>query len=174
MEGRAKNKIKFSILIFIILFVLTISFIIYPLFKNIVFQSEELVSQKERIVVLESTVSNLEKFQNIYQNLDEILIKIDNLLIDSEVPVEFISFLEETSAECSVISEISPGTIQKIENDFWPAINFKLDIIASSSNFLKFMEKLENSPYLVSIQKLTMSRAGEGVKTNLLIKVYSK
>jgi len=174
MERKSINKIHFLISFFIILFILLVVFIVYPLFKDIKATSQELLSQKEKLILLEATVSNLEEFRILHQDLDEILDKIDGLLINQEVPVEFIGFLEKTSGECSVDSKISLGGAGKSEKYFWTPVNFQITIKGSSSNFLKFLEKLENSPYLINVQKLTLNRNDENIRANLSISVYTK
>ncbi len=174
MERKSINKIHFLIFFFIILFILLVVFIVYPLFKNIKATSQELLSQKEKLILLEATVSNLEEFRILHQDLDEILDKIDGLLINQEVPVEFIGFLEKTSGECSVDSGISLGGAGKSEKSFWTPVNFQITVKGSSSNFLKFLEKLENSPYLINVQKLTLNRNDENIGASLSISVYAK
>jgi len=174
MERKFISKIQFLILILVVLFILLAVFVIYPIFKDIKAKSQELVSQKEKLVILESTVMNLEKFRVLYQDLDKILDKIDSLFINSELPVDFISFLERTSGECSIESEISLGGVGKSEKSLWTPVNFQITVKGSSSNFLKFLEKLENSPYLIDIQKLTVNRSNEEIRANLSISVYAK
>jgi len=174
MERKFISKIQFLILILVVLFILLAVFVIYPLFKDIKAKSQELVSQKEKLVILESTVMNLEKFRVLYQDLDETLDKIDSLFINSELPVDFISFLERTSEECSMDSEISLGSVGKAEKSFWTSVSFQITVRGSSSNFLKFLEKLENSPYLIDIQKLTLNQINEKIGANLSISVYAK
>lgn len=113
---------------------------------------------------LEAEISSLEKFKILYKNIEEALKTIDKLFVGSEVPVDFITFLENTSQSSSVKTEISPSSVRKIEKDPWPSLIFQLSSSGSFNNFLKFLKKLENSPYLVETQNLNIARIG-GEKT---------
>lgn len=174
MERKFISKIQLLLLILAVSFVLLTVFVIYPLFNNIKSQSRELVYQKEKLVHLESTVMNLEKFRVLYQDLDEILYKIDSLLINPEVPVELIGFLEKTSEECSIDSEILLGSVGNPEKYSWTPVSLQITVRGSSSDVLKFLEKLENSPYLINIRKLTLNRTDKKIGANLSISVYAK
>lgn len=176
-----QNKIYLSIVIFILLVILIIVFIIYPLFGEIKKNSKELISQKEKLVSLEIKIDNLEKFKNLYQKYKPNLEKIDNLFIDSEVPVGFIGFMEKTAKESQMEIKISPTSSRKTEKDPWSFIVFQINSNSSPFNFLKFLEKLETSPYLINIQNLNITKLSksevlsvEEIKTAFSIKVYTK
>jgi len=175
------KKINLSIIIFVVLISLLISFVIYPSLKEIKKNSKELIYQKENLSNLESKIANLEKFKVLYKSLEEILDKIDNLFIDPEVPMDFISFLEENSKDCQLTTEISFLPAKRTETDPWPFLLFKITSIGSFSNFLKFLEKLENSKYLIEIQNLSINQTKKSetsskadIQANLSIKVYSR
>lgn len=175
------KKINLSIIIFVVLIFLVISFVIYPSFKEIKKSSKDLIYQKENLSNLEAKIVNLEKFRILYKNLEEILDKIDNLFINPEVPVDFISFLEKNSKDCQLATEISFSPVKKIKTDPWPSLSFKITSTGSFSNFLKFLEKLENSQYLIEIQNLSINQTKKSeipskvdIQANLSIKVYSK
>lgn len=175
------NKIILSIITFIILVVLIIVFIIYPLFGEIKKNSNELISQKESLATLEVKIANLEKFKILYKDLEKILEKINNLFIDPEVPVGFIGFLEKNAEDCQLTIKISLTSAKKTEKDPWPSLTFKITPTGPFPNFLKFLAKIENSPYLIEIQNLNVSRLGKGetsplvnIQANLSIKVYTQ
>ena len=183
-----KTKINLSIVILIILSISFIVFLIYPLFSEIKNISQELISQKQDLISFQAKTEDLEKFQILYQEIKPNLEKINTLFIDSELPVDFISFLEKTSRDCQVLIKISPALPTKIKEDPWPSLTFQITSISSFPNFLKFLEKLESSVYLTEIQNLNISRLTEteikskefeklslgDVKTTLSLKVYTK
>ena len=183
-----KNKINLSLAIFIMLNIILIYFVIYPLFKEIKINSEDLISKKQSSATLERKVENLKQFQTLWFEIQPNLEKIDKLFIDPEVPVEFISFLEETASDCGLLVEIFPAPTLKTTGDPWPSIFFQISSTASFSKFFKFLEKLETSPYLIEIQNLNVRRLtekdleqkafekfslGDTINT-LLMKVYTK
>lgn len=183
-----KNKINLSLPVFIILSVILILFIIYPLFKEIKINSEDLISKKQSLTLLERKIENLKQYQTLWGQIEPNLEKINTLFIDPEVPVEFISFLETIARDCDLSVEIFPTLSRETAQDSWPSLFFQISSTTSFSKFLKFLEKLETSPYLIKIQNLNTrrltkteleSKAFEGfslgdTKNTLLIKVYAK
>ena len=183
-----KNKINLSLIIFSILSINLIVFLIYPLFKEIKNNSEDLISKKQNLLSLEAKIENLEKFQSLWQEIEPNFKKIDQLFIDPEVPVEFISFLETTARDCEVPIEISSALPSKIEEDPWPSLFFQISSTTSFSKFLRFLAKIETSPYLIEIQNLNTRRLTEkelklkgfekfslsDIKTTFSIKIYTK
>ena len=183
-----KNKINGCLIIFTLLGVCLIVFLIHPLFSGIKKSSQDLLSQRQTLVSFEAKVESLERFKTLYLEIKPDLEKISTLLVNLEVPVEFISFLEETSQDCQVLMEISPTSAARTKKDPWPSLAFQINSMSSFPKFLKFLEKLETSPYLIKIQNLNINKLGEtglpvetqwlismgDVRANLLIKVFSK
>ncbi len=174
------KKINLSIGIFIIFIIFFIVFLIYPFSRDIKNNSEELIFQKENLDNLQFKIENLENFKNSYKEFKPNLEKIEDLFVDSKMPVDFINFLEKNAADCQAIIKISPASSRKIEKDFWPSIAFQINIISSFPNFLKFLQKLETGPYLAEVQNLNVNRlSGENypvgdVNVNLFFKVFIK
>ena len=183
-----KNKINLSLVVFGVLIVSLIVFVIYPLFKEIKNNSEDLISKKQKLLSLEAKIENLGEFQSLWSEIEPNLKKIDQLFIDPGVPVEFISFLETAARDCDFPIVISPALPSKIEKDPWPSLSFQISSITSFSKFLRFLVKIETSPYLIEIQNLNARRLTEkelklkefeklslgDIKTTLSIKVYTK
>lgn len=169
------KKIYLASFLFFLLVILLIVFLIYPLFKEIKKNSEELILEKNKIIFLAKERENLKKMGEIFKTYKSDLEKIENLFIDPEVPIEFISFLEKISRDSGALIKISPTPLKKFEKDPWPSIIFLIDLKSSFPNFLKFLEKLESSIYLVEIQNLNISRLTEGdIKANFSIKVFTQ
>jgi len=179
-----KIKINLSIIILIVLAILFSIFLISPTFLEIKKSSRNLLFQKEKIISLEAKAENLNKFRTYYQEIKPNLEKIDKLFTDPEAPVDFIGFLEKTSKDCQITIDISPALPMKMEQDLWPSLIFQITSTSSFPNFLKFLEKLESSNYLIEIQNLNIRRLDKtelkdkfslgDVKANLSIKVYTK
>ena len=163
-----------------------ISLTIYPLFIGIKRGSEELISQKKELASLEVKMENLRKLEILYPEISPDLEKIDNLFINFEMPIEFISFLEQLSRETVNQIEIFPLVQPKTPEDFWQPLSFQINLKSSFPNFLMFLEKLENSPYLIEITNLDIKRLTEKepeqlkeispgfVMINLALKVFTK
>jgi len=155
------NKIKIAVVVFLVLSIIFVVFSIWPLFREIKKSSADILSQKAALVILETKTKNLEEFKSYFQEIKPNLEKIDALFIDPEVPVDFIRFLEKTSRESQADLKISPAFPTQITKEPWPSLLFQLTTTSSFPNFLKFLEKLESSVYLIEIRSLDISRLTE-------------
>jgi len=183
-----RRKIYLTLGICGILSILLIFLVIWPLFKEIKTNSEEFILKKGQIVSLEAEIENLEKTQKQYQSYQLNLEQINSLFVNSEVPVSFIRFLEKLAFDSGLSIKISLSSALKTEKEPWPSLYFQLSTTGPFSNFSKFLEKLENSPYLIEVQNLTIKGLTEGelqkkelksfssgdVSANLLISVFTQ
>lgn len=183
-----KKKIISSLIIFSLIFLFFIFFLIFPSFKEIKNLSRELISKKEEILFLEEKIKKLEEFQKNYKKIKPDLEKIDSLFVEEKMPLEFIDFLKRISKDCQIPIEISTISITKTKEDPWIPIGFQINSFGSFPNFLKFLDKLEASQYLIKIENLNISKLTEteikskefegaslgDVKILLSIKVYGK
>ncbi len=153
-----------------------IALAICPLFSEIQRESHALVFQKTELAELEQKIQNLNEFQKSRQSHQDNLDKIEELLISSSEPVNFIEFLEEEARKSELGIEILPFVPEKGGKP-WSSMNFKLTLVGSFDNFLEFLEKLESAPYLIEILSLNAFKRGEegpGTEIMVLIKVYAK
>lgn len=176
-----KTKIYLTLLISSFLIILIIVFIVFPLFNGIKNNSQELMVRKEKTVELEAENLNLEKFKDAHKEISQFLKEIDNLFIDSEVPLEFINFLEETAEKTGNKLESLSLSDKKIEKDSWDYLVFQISLTSSFSKILIFIEKIENNPYLIEIEGMTISKLAPNqetglkeVRANFSIKVFAK
>ena len=137
--------------------------------------SKELDIQADKLTTLQVSMANLEEFKNTYESLEEILTEIDGLLVDSEVPVEFISFLEEKAKKSNLVFQISSASAQISKTDPWPYINFQATATGDFPNLVNFLEQLENSLYLIEIRNINIRESENGnINANFSIKVFAK
>lgn len=166
-----------------------IFFIIFPLFREIKKNSQEITSAKKDLILLETKIQNIEKFKETAKTIQPNLEKGESIFIDPKAPVDFIKFLEKVAADSGILIDIFPASnIQAEKKDSFPSMAFQIVLTGSFPNCLKFMEKMENSPYLLEIQNLTVTRLAEqefgrkelagfsigSVRTNLSLKVYTQ
>ncbi len=163
-------------------------FLIFFLFKEVKNSSEAFSLGKEKITSLSEEKENREKMEDVYKNYQPDLGKIEKVFIDPEVPIEFISFLEETASTSQAQLKILSMTKKTDKKDSWPNLLFQLSVTGSFFNFSKFLEKLENSPYLIEILELNVRALSEkeieskefenlssaDTSTLLLIKVFTQ
>ena len=181
-----RKKIYLFSIIIILISLCLIFLIIYPLFIGIKKSSEELISQKKDLASLEAKMENLRKLKILYPEIAPDLEKIDHLFVDFAMPIEFIRFLEELSRETVNQIEISLLPLPRAKEDLWNSFSFQINSRSPFPNFLKFLEKLENSPYLIEITNLGIKRLAErepgqlngispgDVMSNLTIRVFAK
>lgn len=169
-------KIRLSLFFVIALTGLAV-FLAWPVLKDIARTSEQLLVERNNLFSLEAKINNLQRFDEEYQKLKPDLEKADSLLVEADLPVDFIRFLEEASAESNVSLKISPSSLAKNAKDPWPGSGFQLSLAGSYPEIVRFVDKLENGPYLAVLRTINFSqefnRLSSGdIKGSIAIKVY--
>ena len=171
----SKNKIYLYLAIFLVISLIFLFLIIPYFLKKIQEKSGELVSLEKELVSLQKEIENLRQLEGVYRDYQPELGKIKEMLIDSEVPVEFINFLEGNAQISRQEIEISLFPQKQTKDEPWPTLFFQVSTSGSPSEFLKFLEKLENSPYLIEILNLNIQKlADSDAESVFLIKVFAK
>ena len=172
--------------VFLIIALAIIFLLAHPAFKEIKKNSDEFVRIKKELVSLENDRRNLIKRQQFYGNLAPDLLKTENLFISASFPVQFVRFLEKTASEADVLMTIGNVEPAKSGADPWRYAGFQLSLRCYLPDCLKFLEKIENSPYLINVQNLNIRRISvplpaqdgkekqDNAEASILIKVYSK
>ena len=154
-----KNKIYISSAVFSLLSLAFVLFLILPALKDIKAFSNDLLAGKNNLLSLTEQVKEMNVFNKNYSDYKSNLEKIDSLFVDAKNPIAFIEFLEKTSADSKIKSDISltPGTIKEGSANA-PSIAFQINCEGNFSDIIKFSEKIENGPYLASIQSLMIRK----------------
>ena len=157
------------------------------LFKQIRGHSQSLSSGQEQINLLEQERKGLEKIKTFYKEEHPNIEKIENVFVDSETPLGFIDFLEKTAGNSGLAIEI-PSIKKETGKGFFSSLTLEISLKGSFPNLMRFLEKMENSPYLIEILRADIRRIEEkklgekgfeGLKSNditanLSIKVLAK
>jgi len=152
------NKVKLSLIVFLVLSIFMLVFLIFPLSKDIKNNATELTFRKQDSLYLDDRLKNIEEFRKDYKEIRKNIDKGKNLFVKSEAPVNFIGFLEEISENSNVSIKISPFPVAKKLGDQWYSMVFQISTVADFENFLKFLEKIESGPYLTQIENLNIVR----------------
>ncbi len=183
-----KRKIFFiSITLILIAFSLMLLLVI-SLTKDIKKNSQEFVLEKKALTLLERQFQEFENFEKNSAFYQSNLEKLDRLFLNPEVPVDFIQFLEEETGNLGLLIKIFPSIITSRETDPWESIGFQILLTGSFPNCLKFLEKLQASPWLLGVQRTEVQRISEkelqseGLKDfslgdiffSIILKVYTK
>lgn len=171
-----QKKIIISISSFLVVLVLSISFIIIPWIKEMEIVSGDFIKEKQRIVILEEKIKNLDKIEIDLEKIEEGTEFYDNSFIKDEYPIQFITFLEEISSDGLKVN-LSAIEVSKKEIDasLFNPLSFQLSVSGEYDSFARFLEKLESSSWLLEIINISISRSGEegnNIRAELSFRVY--
>lgn len=177
------NKKKIYIIggLFGLVGIFLVVFLTYPLFQEIKANSQELRYVEQEVYSLQNKMDSLREFEIEYGKYQSNLNKIDNLFINKEAPLGFIKSLENISKNISFeIFSITHSSEE--EGLFSDKLFFNISLEGYYENVLRFLRKLENTPYLISIQNFNLREPIEEeiehppnyVEGSLLIKVFAK
>lgn len=173
----SKNK-SLPLIILGIIALILVGLVVRSLFLSIKQNSENLVIQKGVLTELEKKSDNIKKFQSTYDIYQDNLKKIDQLFIDKEEPVEFIEFLEGEAHYSKLTIDLTPLAFEVGEKDFWPSTSFRVNMVGSFQNFLKFLDKIESSLYLITLSDFSLNKPTKNINGDIDIsfqmKVYTK
>ena len=180
------KNIYITLSIFFLVAVFLFLFFIYLPFKDIQQKSQELISKKTDTLVLKDEFKAVKDFKENYDAYKPELEKIDNLFIDSQNPVEFIKYLEDSASDFGIDLNISTPSFSKEEGV--PFANFQLASFGDFSKILVFIRSLEAGTYLIKIQNLDIegysdkkssekqvsAEQSKKASVDFLIKVFAK
>jgi len=157
-----KQKIYLTFLIFAVVFGLLIKFTVILFLEQLKLSSESLVSKKNALYISNRQLDGIKDFQKSYSLYEPILKNIDKSFVYPEAPIEFVEFLEEESKKFKLPTKISPISVSSDEGVFWPSVGFSILTEGRFSDCLKFLERLEQSPWFVEIFQLTVVKVSGG------------
>jgi cell division protein FtsI/penicillin-binding protein 2 len=163
-----KNRTILLSIFFLLLFLLILFLLILPNIKGIKVISNEISQTKSRLEEISKRQEEIEKFKKLPSEIKENLLKFENSFVNREIPIDFFKFLEKTAKDLKIQSQVSiMGT---------PKESFSLQIrgVGFAENVFKFIEKLENSNYLIQIEKIKISKLTEAELKTEEFKGFSK
>lgn len=183
-----KRKIFFILIsIILIVFILMLLLVIF-LIKDIQRNSQEFLLERKMLTLMEREFQEFENFERDSAFYQSNLEKLDKLFLNPKVPIDFVQFLEEESGNIGLLIKISPSIITSRKSDPWESIGFQILLTGSFPNCLKFLEKLQISPWLLEVQMTEVKRITEkelqleglkdfslgDVSFSIILKVYTK
>lgn len=169
---KENNKIYTISVIFSAASLILAVFFIWPLLEEIEKNSQDLVLAKNNIATLEAQTRETGNFKKNYGDYKPNFEKIDQLYIDSNNPVDFIKFLENTALSSKITSHISLPSFSGAENK-----NFIIFQFSSKGKFLDtqdFLKKIETGPYLIEIENLIIQDLEDKTGAEFTIKAFIK
>ena len=191
-----KNKIYVSVSLIVVLVFVLVFWGILPSWRGIREKSKELVYEQKELASIEFLAESFEDFEKNFYIYEEGLGEMEDLLntgalIDPEIPVSFINFFKEQAEALNLTLKISPLPAQEKEDGFWSHLSFRINGQGQFLDVMRFLEKLENSRWLVEFTKIdaissspptesatpspgTSPSSGGYVEINLFINVYAQ
>ena len=183
-----KRKIFFILISIILIVFISMLLLVIFLIKDIQRNSQEFLLERKTLTLMEREFQEFENFEKNFAFYQSNLEKLDKLFLNPEVPIDFVQFLEEESKNIGLLIKISPSIITSRESDPWESIGFQILLTGSFPNCLKFLEKLQVSPWLLEVQMTEVKRITEkefqlerlkdfslgDVSFSVILKVYTK
>lgn len=181
MNFFAKNKALLTHLAVFAVFVGLVFLLVVPFLADIRSSSEALLEAKKNFKFVKEKSEKINSVRDYYKNMEPDLSKISGFLIDPKIPIDLIKFWESAAKEENLEISVSSSSSEKNESDLWPSISFQARLVGEFPNFMRFLKKVELSPYFLEVRSLGISRAeikkGEstvsGISANLGLKIYT-
>ena len=179
-----KRKKYYISFVFIFLSLGLIFGLIFPLFVQIRKNIAQILLQEQTIAQMEIRKIEIKNLKKDYQKVQANLEKMRRLFVDPQEPLNFVKFLEEIAVISGV--DITLAFLRRTEKDenLWPSLSFRVSLQSSFENFMRFLDQIESSFFLVKIESLRLNRIEEKrireeapkvreIEAVLDIKVYS-
>lgn len=143
----------FSLLLFI-LFILY--FIILPTIKTIKTIGDEIQAQR---VDLEKKYIRGQNLKQLSENLKKIepqLAKLDQIFINQNRELEFITTLEHVASENNIIQKINLGSLQPLSGQIYQKMPLQLSTQGNFMRQINYLATLEALNYYININSLEL------------------
>jgi len=182
------RKTFFTAVVFLTLFAGVIFFVSLPLVATIKNINAEIAEQRQKIAIYDSRISKTREFE-AFARQEKDMDNLSRVFVDGQMPLDFINSLETAARDVGVTIKLSSSLSQSVRANVggWPSISIEAELSGQIPGILRFVKKIENSPYLVEIQSFNIeagaprltgenSTAGETGAGNahILMNAYAK
>ncbi len=129
-----------------------IIFVAVPLVGDIQNVRAQIVERQIETVEYEDRIFWVRQFRGFAKQESENFSKLDNVLVDSQMPLGFIDYLEEAAFDSGIKVNFSPLVTRRELDEEWPSLGFQIDAVGDIEGILMFTKKIETGPYLVNIE----------------------
>ncbi len=160
-----RSKLYTTITIIIVACCLLLFLAVAPLFRGILEESDNFFQKRKELASIELLAQSFEDFEDNYyfyaQELEVMRwLLMQEVYIDPELPINFINFFKEQAEELGLSLKILPGSAksrESKENDLWQEAAFRVEGTGNFQDIMRFLERLENSRWLVEITNLNLT-----------------
>ena len=171
---KSKQKIIIAIASFTVCSVIFLGALVYPVFHGVLEDHKKVLAHKREILQLKEDLKSTHEFEMLSVQYAKEFGQLEGLFVDSNIPIAFFRFLDETAALLAVQIEKSPGAAQQPGGDRWPSFEVRLAGRATFPSVMAFLQKIENAPYLLEVKTFTISTRKGEVEFSLSLKVFTK
>lgn len=150
-----KQTLLLNLFFTLAILLFSIVFLLSPTLKDIKHISQNLFKIESDLRNIEKRVENLRNFKRQFPSLRENLSLFEKSIVDKELPIDFINFLENVASSNQILFEIS------LLNKGKDLLSFQINAIGSPQNIFRFLEKIENCPYLLQGEKIVITKMSE-------------
>ena len=171
---RAKQKMVIAAVSFAVCSVIFLAVLVYPLFRGVLDDNKKVLAHKQEILQLKEEARSSREFEMFSDQYVKELAQLEELFVDSKIPVAFFRFLDGTAALLHMQVEKSPGALQQLEGDRWPSFQVRLTGRGSYPDAMAFLQKIENAAYLLEVQTFKITKISREVELSMSIKVFTQ
>lgn len=177
------NRKTFFIIGAILMLVVILSLgLAFHLINNIKESANVISSYQAEIVADDLRVNNATRFARFVKEEKENLLSMAAVFADAAMPLELIGSLENAAFDSGLQIEFLPSVRLSVAEES----PLRLEVVVSGDavEIFSFIEKIENSPYLIEIESATIFleksyvaaplSAARSVKGKFLLKIYAK
>ncbi len=119
--------------------------------------------KKQELISIESLSENFEDFEKNFLFYEKGLGEMEDILkqesfIDIEVPVSFINFFKEQISNLNLNLKIFSMDTNHKEGEILDFVSFRINGTGEFVNIMKFLEKIENSRWLIEEIDLSFNK----------------
>lgn len=163
---------------------IAIGFLSWFVLSSIKNNAKELSSLKDKNFYFSEQFNKNIEFNDNKEKYEKDFEKINQMLVNYKDPIDFIKFLESVAQSLNLEIDISflPSN-NKVVNNNWNTLSFQIACLGSFNNNLSFLNKLENSSYLIAVENIKVNKITEtdeklknkqAIKLTSVIKVFAK
>lgn len=182
-----KDSIILASLIFLIILVALIYFMVQEVYK-ITQTIEEIkkVSLQRHVQMLKvESFGQKSNYQVFKEQIDFIKSTLfENLFIDPEVPIDFVTFVEKEAQNFGLEMKLSPYRFQttaslkkkkKEAKNLWNFVGYQIKISSINfQNLYRFLKRLENSKWLLEMHYCEIKPKDQNLEATIILKVYAQ
>lgn len=160
-----KNKIIASALLFPAVIAVLLLFVIMPAINNISAMSNDIEARRIDLEEKYLRGQSLKKMMENLKNIDARIGDLDQIFIEKNDILGFITSLEKTAAENNIAQKINLLTEKDTKQNGYSKIPLQISTEGKFSNQFNYLSDIERSEYYINISSLELSSSATQPQT---------